>query len=77
MVSAKFCTFIASIHGHDGVAKLAVILESWKRIPQDFEFQTQKLLEIINSCPSDEEKSALVWMLSRNLRARPVDMAFC
>lgn len=59
-----------------GWQKLAVILESWKRIPQDFEFQTQKVIEFITSCPSDEEKSALVWMLSRNLRARPVDMAF-
>lgn len=59
-----------------GWQKLAVILESWKRIPQDFDFQTQKLIEFISACPSDVEKSALVWMLSRNLRARPVDMAF-
>lgn len=59
-----------------GWQKLAVILESWKRIPQDFDYQTQKLVHFINDCPFDAEKSALVWMLSRNLRARPVDMTF-
>ena len=52
--------------------KTAVILESWKRIPQILNFKPKSCLKSSTPALPTREKSALVWMFSRNLRARPV-----
>ena len=55
---------------------LATLLESWKRIPQDFDFQLNKIKVLLQSAESQEDQNALIWLLSHNQRSRPVDLTF-
>lgn len=55
---------------------LAILIESWKRFPQDFDFQVNKIKVLLESAESQEDQNALIWLLSHNQRSRPVDLTF-
>lgn len=53
--------------------KLAELIESWKRFPQEKSFLVQKLNFLIQNTRQDEEKAAIIFILASNFRTRPVE----
>ncbi len=54
--------------------KLAELVEAWKRFPPDPEQQVSRITALFVSMSSADSIKAAAWLLSRDLRSRPVDL---
>ncbi|MBK8110559.1 MAG: hypothetical protein IPK46_09640 [Saprospiraceae bacterium] len=54
--------------------KLAELVEAWKRFPPDPEQQVSRITALFVSMSSPDSVKAAAWLLSRDLRSRPVEL---